>query len=330
MNYAIIRNAKYQANKLSLIFRHNERKNTYYSNKDINRKVSNINYSIKKCVVPYSKKLNELKREYNLRGTFKGNSNVACEYIITASPDFFEGLADDEIKRYFETAYKFVCSFKNLGEQYVISAKVHMDESTPHMHLVYLPVVHTLDKKSGKPIDKLCCSEFWKGRNSYKVLQDNFYRYMTKAGFNLDRGDTEDNKHLKISDLKQVTNYEVQKYQKQTTKMEQEMQTENVEVIKKEYKRVIKKYNTLARQYTRIKVISDSNVSNYEKVKIENKELKEENEELKSNVSFLKHYIDKTLEYVSLLFDFPKERLRSLVNLFVKESDKNESSIRKE
>ncbi len=330
MNYAIIRNAKYQANKLSLVFRHNERKNTYYSNKDINRNVSNVNYSIKKCVVPYSKKLNELKREYNLRGTFKGNSNVACEYIITASPDFFEGLADDEIKRYFETAYKFVCNFKNLGEQYVISAKVHMDESTPHMHLVYLPVVHTLDKKSGKPIDKLCCSEFWKGRNSYKVLQDNFYRYMTKAGFNLDRGDTEDNKHLKISDLKQVTNYEVQKYQKQTTKMEQEMQTENVEVIKKEYKRVIKKYNTLARQYTRIKVISDSNVSNYEKVKIENKELKEENEELKNNVSFLKHYIDKTLEYVSLLFDFPKERLRSLVNLFVKESDKNESSIRKE
>lgn len=330
MNYAIIRNAKYQANKLSLVFRHNERKNTYYSNKDINRKVSNVNYSIKKCVVPYSKKLNELKREYNLRGTFKGNSNVACEYIITASPDFFEGLADDEIKRYFETAYKFVCSFKNLGEQYVISAKVHMDESTPHMHLVYLPVVHTLDKKSGKQIDKLCCSEFWKGRNSYKVLQDNFYRYMTKAGFNIDRGDTENNKHLKISDLKQVTNYEVQKYQKQTTKMEQEMQTENVEVIKKEYKRVIKKYNTLARQYTRIKVISDSNISNYEKVKIENKELKEENEELKSNVSFLKHYIDKTLEYVSLLFDFPKERLRSLVNLFVKESDKNESTIRKE
>ena len=73
MNYAIIRNAKYQANKLSLVFRHNERKNSYYSNKDINRKVSNVNYSIKKCVVPYSKKLNELKREYNLRGTFKGN-----------------------------------------------------------------------------------------------------------------------------------------------------------------------------------------------------------------------------------------------------------------
>ena len=330
MNYAIIRNAKYQSNKLSLIFRHNERKNTYYSNKDINRKVSNVNYSIKKCVVPYSKKLNELKREYNLRGTFKGNSNVACEYIITASPDFFEGLADDEIKRYFETAYKFVCSFKNLGEQYVISAKVHMDESTPHMHLVYLPVVHTLDKKSGKQIDKLCCSEFWKGRNSYKVLQDNFYRYMTKAGFNLDRGDTEDNKHLKISDLKQVTNYEVQKYQKQTTKMEQEMQTENVKINKKEYKRVIKKYNTLARQYTRIKVISDSNVSNYEKVKNENKELKEENEELKKGLSFLKHYIDKTMEYVSLLFDFPKERLKSLVDLFVKESDKVESNIRKE
>ena len=203
MNYAIIRNAKYQSNKLSLIFRHNERKNTYYSNKDINRNISKVNYSIKKCIVPYSKKLNEIKKQYNLQGVLKGNSNVACEYIITASPEFFEGLVEADIKKYFETAYKFVCNFKNLGEQYVISAKVHMDESTPHMHLIYLPVVHTVDKKTGNQIEKLCCSEFWKGRNSYKVLQDNFYKYMTRAGFNLDRGDTEDNKHLNEQLLKE-------------------------------------------------------------------------------------------------------------------------------
>lgn len=81
--------------------------------------------------------------------------------------------------------------YKNLGEQYIVSAKIHLDETTPHMHLVFLPVVHILDKKSGKMIAKLSCSEFWKGKNSYKILQDNFYKYMTRAGFELERGETE-------------------------------------------------------------------------------------------------------------------------------------------
>ena len=53
-----------------------------------------------------------------------------------------------------------------------------MDEETPHMHLIFLPVVHTQDKK-GNDIDKLACSEFWKEKDSYRRLQDAFYQYMT-------------------------------------------------------------------------------------------------------------------------------------------------------
>ena len=190
MNYAIIRNTKYTKKQLNLVYRHNERKNTNYTNKDIDRNKSKVNYSIKKCNTPYEKRLKEIIKEKDLKGKIKNISNVACEYIITASPDFFEELSQEEIKRYFETAYKFVCGFKNLGEEYILSAKVHLDESTPHMHLIYLPVVHTIDKKSGKDIEKLCCTDFWKGKNSYKVLQDNFYKYVTRAGFELERGDT--------------------------------------------------------------------------------------------------------------------------------------------
>ena len=32
-------------------------------------------------------------------------------------------------------------------EKNIISATVHLDETTPHMHLVYIPVIHTKDKK---------------------------------------------------------------------------------------------------------------------------------------------------------------------------------------
>ena len=46
------------------------------------------------------------------------------------------------------------------------------------MHLIFLPVVHTKDKK-GNNIEKLACSEFWKAKDSYRQLQDAFYKYMT-------------------------------------------------------------------------------------------------------------------------------------------------------
>lgn len=55
-----------------------------------------------------------------------------------------------------------------------------MYEKTPHLHLVFIPVVHTKDKKTNKSIDKISCTEFWKGKNIYKQLQDKFYSYMTR------------------------------------------------------------------------------------------------------------------------------------------------------
>ena len=41
-----------------------------------------------------------------------------------------------------------------------------MDEETPHMHLVFIPVVHTINKQ-GQEIDKVACSEFWKVKDSF-------------------------------------------------------------------------------------------------------------------------------------------------------------------
>lgn len=317
MSYAIIRNEKYTLNQLNVIYRHNERKNTNYSNKDIIRENGENNYSLKACPTTYEKVFRDIKSKYNLQGKIKNISNVACEYIITASPDFFENLSQQEIKRYFESAYRFVCGFKNLGEQYIISAKVHLDESTPHLHLVYLPVVHTIDKKSGKNIEKLCCTDFWKGKNSYKYLQDNFYDYITKSGFDLERGDTKDNKHIKIEDLKKVTNYEMQKYEKEMINLEQELDIENPEELKKEYKRIIRKFNTLAKQYTRIKIMTDNVINDQMILENENNVIVQENERLERENNYLQDFLDKTFEYVSILFNFPKDRLKRLVKNFV-------------
>ena len=219
MSYAIIRNAKYKRENLKGIYRHNERKNKNYSNKNINEELSYLNYSLKDCTHSYEKKFDLLKEKYNLKGQIKTVSNIACEYIITSDKEFFDNIGEEETKRYFETAYKFVCEYKDLGEQYILSAKVHMDEESPHMHLVFIPVVHTKDKK-GNDIDKIACSEFWKEKDSYRQLQDAFYNYIVSNNFELERGNPSERVHLSVEDYKQITNFENSKTVLQDIKLE--------------------------------------------------------------------------------------------------------------
>ena len=209
MSYAIIRNTKYKRENLKGIFRHNERKNKNYSNDNIDKEKSYLNYSIKSPQYSYEKEFDRIREKYNLKGQIKKVSNIACEYIITSDHDFFERIDEEETKRFFETAYKFVTEYKDLGEQYIISAKVHRDEQTPHMHLIFLPVVHTTDKK-GNSIDKLACSEFWEAKDSYRQLQDAFYKYMLENGFNLQRGlpkEETNRKHYSVEEYKKITNF---------------------------------------------------------------------------------------------------------------------------
>ena len=315
MSYAIIRNTNYKMKNLAGIYRHNERKNTNYSNKEINKQNSKLNYSIKAPYSTYEKIFKDIRKKYDLKGMIKKVSNVMCEFIITSDKEFFKSIGEEETKRYFQTAYKFVANYKNLGEDFIVSAKVHNDESTPHMHIVFIPVVHK--NKNGNEISKIACSEYWKGKDSYKKLQDSFYSYMTKSGFNLERGNKEENEHIPIEKLKKITNYEVQEMFKETTHYEQEKTTNDIEIIREDYKRIINKFNTLANRYTRIKNIVDETINKAEKVQEENFELRQENQRLKIENSRLKDYIDKTFEYVSLLFDFSKDRLKSLVNNFI-------------
>ncbi len=222
MSFAIIRNTKYKRENLKGIYRHNERKNKNYSNDNIDKEKSYLNYSLKSPKYRYDKEFDIMKEKYDLKGQIKTVSNIACEYIITSDKQFFDKIGEEETKRYFETAYNFVTEYKNLGEQYIMSAKVHMDEETPHMHLIFLPVVHKQDKK-GNNIDKLACSEFWKEKDSYRRLQDAFYQYMTSHNFKLERGVPKEEtgrEHIDIKEYKEITNFDKTKEKLQNMKLE--------------------------------------------------------------------------------------------------------------
>ena len=56
-----------------------------------------MNYSL----IIYEKEFERVRKEYNLKGQIKTDSNIICEYIITSDKAFFETIGEDEIKRYF-------------------------------------------------------------------------------------------------------------------------------------------------------------------------------------------------------------------------------------
>ena len=346
MSYAIIRNAKYKRENLKAVYRHNERKNKNYSNKDIDKTKSYLNYALKEPEFNYEKQIDKIREKYDLKGQIKTVSNIVCEYVITSDNDFFKRIGEKETKRYFETAYKFVCEYKDLGEQYILSAKVHYDERSPHMHLLFLPVVHTTDKK-GNNIDKLACSEFWKAKDSYRQLQNAFHSYITANGFDLERGNPSERVHLSVEDYKKITNFEntktvlkdiklelpetpdVKSFGKLVRNRDEKIQELVVEPRDKMIKE-LQEQNSLLYLTLQNQVNTVERASKFEKerksIMCENRELKEKCENMENDYSTkLKEEIRKVEnKYEDEIYKLEKENsfLRKIINTLQKTVDK--------
>ncbi len=210
MSYAIVRNEKLTRAEINGKGTHNDRKAKNHSNKDIDPTRTHLNYYIKKNEFTYTKEFDKYIKENNLKGHLRSNSIIMCQMIFTSDQAFFDKIGEKETKRYFDECYKFICNYKNLGEKNIISAVVHLDEGAPHMHLMFVPVVHTKDKEGNK-IDKICARDFWKGRDSYRKLQDAYFNHVKSKGFDLERGmfiEDTGRKHYTIEEYKKITNYE--------------------------------------------------------------------------------------------------------------------------
>ena len=210
MSYAIVRNEKLTRAEVNGKGTHNDRKAKNHTNKDIDPTKTHLNYYIKKNELTYTKEFDKYLKENNVQGHLRSNSIIMCQMIFTSDQVFFDKIGEKETKRYFDECYKFICNYKNLGEKNIISAVVHLDEGVPHMHLMFVPVVHTKDK-DGNDIDKICARDFWKGRDSYRKLQDAYFNHVKSKGFDLERGmfvEDTDRKHYTVEEYKKITNYE--------------------------------------------------------------------------------------------------------------------------
>ncbi len=176
--YAILRFAKYKGPEIGHIESHNERtKEKYASNPDIDTTRSNLNFHL---VTPERKYRAESKKQIAEAGCRTRSDSVrVVEALVTASPEFFKGKKKSEVKAYFTEALDFIQKYQS--KETIISAVVHMDEKTPHMHLCFVPL--TEDKR-------LSAKEIVGNKKKLTWWQDEFWKHMVKKYPDLERGES--------------------------------------------------------------------------------------------------------------------------------------------
>lgn len=120
-------------------------------------------------------------------GRFSRKDNVQCiEFVLTASPEFFKTKSGKEKADFYNAANQWVES--EFGKKNVLNSVLHLDESTPHLHIHVVPI----DEKG-----KLNAKKWLGGRVKLRQLQDRFYEAV--KDFGLERG--VERSHTKHIDL---------------------------------------------------------------------------------------------------------------------------------
>lgn len=199
MSYAIMRFEKRHAENLKGMENHNERKTENHSNKEIETDKSHLNYDLISCS-NYKEAIDkELSERYTKTTAIRKDAVVATEFLFTSDTEFFDKLSPGEEKKYFEECLDFLK--EKFGEKNIISAKVHKDEKTPHLHAVIIPLHNDGSLSMKKYVDS---------KKDLMKLQDSFFEKISKEFPQLERGQSKtitESKHKDLKELKKETNY---------------------------------------------------------------------------------------------------------------------------
>ena len=176
--HAILRFEKHKGNPARPLEAHHERqKEQYASNPDIDASRSKYNFHIVKPEGRYYHFIQSRIEQAGCRT--RKDSTRFVDTLITASPEFFKGKSPKEIQAFFQRAADFLID--RVGRENIVSAVVHMDEKTPHLHLTFVPL--TKD-------NRLCAKEIIGNRANLTKWQDDFHAYMVEKYPDLERGES--------------------------------------------------------------------------------------------------------------------------------------------
>ena len=99
---------------------------------------------------------------------------LITSFILGSDKEFFDGISPEAQKQFFADCTDFFS--ERYGKENVVSAVVHLDESTPHLHFNLMPVTG----------GRLCAKKLF-DRAALRELQTNFYEVVGKK-YGLKRG----------------------------------------------------------------------------------------------------------------------------------------------
>ena len=180
---------KYHKQDVAPIEKENERDENYEaSNPQIDRSRTKDNYHIIGGYGTYTEFINNRLRELNLSP--RKDAVVMNSFVLGSDKTFFDGLSRVEQYNFFSDCYKFFA--ERYGEENIIAAVVHNDETTPHMHLNLMPIT-----KDGR----LCSKQLF-DKPQLQQLQTDFYEAVGKR-WGLQRGkEGSQKKHLSTAEFK--------------------------------------------------------------------------------------------------------------------------------
>lgn len=136
--------SKYTKGNMQGLSIHLDRKTANHSNKDIDNARAHLNYDLRGEEGDTLKRLNA--RLSDVHCLNRKDVKVCAEWLVTL-PEGLKTASTDNQRLFFETSYQFLCA-RYGGEKNVVSANVHNDETTPHLHFAFVPVVY--DQKNAR------------------------------------------------------------------------------------------------------------------------------------------------------------------------------------
>lgn len=168
--YCIMRTEKRKKSDLNGIQKENTRTATEYNNK-VSPGMNIFNVVLKES----NNWQQDINKEIKAAGArTRSNSVVALDTLYTASPEFFQGKTNAENDKFFQDCLKF----HNEHFGHIISAVVHYDETTPHMHIISVPL--TKD-------NRLSARDVIGNKAKMSKTQDSFFEQVGKS-YGLERG----------------------------------------------------------------------------------------------------------------------------------------------
>ena len=145
------------------------------------------------------------------------NSVVMYSNVITINKDTHKVWGDSKSKEYFKEVYQYFCN--EFGKENVVSAKVHLDETTPHMHLHFVPI-----SKEGKLQARKVMTP-----SRINSIHTNAPKYLQSKGFDVVRGKGITHK----DNIKDIHEYKLEKLIDEVTFLENKKidLTKNIEDI---------------------------------------------------------------------------------------------------